>query len=235
MDDTTTRRMETFIRVQQFGKTHTAAFPDGSRGAEVLSELDTAVTDLEGHATAQASGKAGAREATTLKALANAALREEMKAISETARAIAITVPGLEEKFRLPHNAGAQVWLAAARAFAQDAAPLKSEFVRRGMPADFLDQLAEKIAACEQATGGRAQKHGEHVAATAAIDTALERGVNAVRELDAIVRNLFRDDAGVLAEWTSASHTERAPRGGNTPVPPASQTTPASPATPAHG
>lgn len=235
MDDSATRRLDTFYRVQQFGKTHPAAFPDGSRGAEVLSELDTAVTDLEGHAAAQASGKAGAREATTLRALANAALREEMKAMSETARAIAITVPGLEEKFRLPHNAGAQAWLAAARAFAQDAAPLKGEFVRRGMPADFLDQLAEKLAAFDQATGGRAQKHGEHVAATAAIDTALERGVNAVRELDAIVRNVFRDDAATLAEWTSASHTERAPRGNNAPAPPVSQTTPASQTPPAHG
>jgi hypothetical protein len=36
--------------------------------------------------------------------------------------------------------------------------------------------------------------------------------MNAVRELDAIVRNTFRDDPATLAEWTSARHIERAPR-----------------------
>jgi hypothetical protein len=49
------------------------------------------------------------------------------------------------------------------------------------------------------------------VAATVAVSDAAERGHNAVRELDAIVRNIFRDDPAALAEWESASHVERPP------------------------
>lgn len=49
-------------------------------------------------------------------------------------------------------------------------------------------------------------------AATAALAAALRRERDAVRELDAIIRNVFRDDPATLAAWKSASHIERAPR-----------------------
>jgi hypothetical protein len=47
--------------------------------------------------------------------------------------------------------------------------------------------------------------------------------MNIVRELDAIMRNTFADDAATLAVWTSASHVERAPRSSSSkpPAPPA--------------
>jgi hypothetical protein len=40
-----------------------------------------------------------------------------------------------------------------------------------------------------------------------------------LRELDAIVRNIFDDDPASLAAWTSASHVERAPRRRQTDAP----------------
>lgn len=212
MKDTETRRLDMFIRVRQFGATHTGSFPANTRGSEVIAALNTVITKLEGHATTQESGKRAALEGTAVKAVARAALREDMEAISRTARAMALTTPGLDDKFRLPRNVGDQAWLAAARSFAADAEPLKAEFIRRGLPADFLEDLDADIEAFEQSIDSRAQKTGTRVAATVAIDEAIERGMNAVRELDAIVQNVFRDDPAALAEWTSASHTERSPR-----------------------
>ena len=41
---------------------------------------------------------------------------------------------------------------------------------------------------------------------------AAEIGLAAVRELDAIVRNIYRDNEAELAAWESASHVENAPR-----------------------
>ncbi len=71
----------------------------------------------------------------------------------------------------------------------------------------------------------------EQVTATAAIDAVLERAVNIVRELDAIMRNQFANDPATLAAWLSASHTERAPRRAAPPSPDATTTTtPAPPA-----
>lgn len=224
MNDTETRRLEMFIRVRQFGASRANAFPANTRGGEVLSQLNAAITELEGHATTQESGRRAAKEGTAVKSVARAALREDLEAISRTARALALTTPGLDDKFRLPRNVGDQAWLAAARSFQQDAEPLKTEFTRRGLPADFLEDLDADIEAFEQSINSRAQKAGARVAATNAIDESIERGMNAVRELDAIARNVFRNDAAALAEWTSASHTERAPRAPVKP-PPATQPT----------
>ena len=61
---------------------------------------------------------------------------------------------------------------------------------------------------------------GNHVAANAAIDDAVYRGMITVRKLDAIVRNKYANNPAVLAEWASASHTERAPRTPATTPPP---------------
>lgn len=53
---------------------------------------------------------------------------------------------------------------------------------------------------------------GGHVAASAAIDDAIARGVVLLRKLDVIVRNKYSHNPSVLAEWTTASHVERAPK-----------------------
>lgn len=221
MKDSETRRLEMFIGVREFGAAHAQSFPADSRGGEVLAEINSVITEMQNHAASQDSGKRASKEGTTLVAVARAELREEIDAIQNTARGMAHAIPGVAEKFHLPSHMRDQELLTVARAFAADAAPLKTEFVRRGMPASFLEDLAAHIETFEQSIGGREQKTGARVAATAAIDGAIERGINAVRELDAIVRNIFRNDAATLAEWTSASHTERASRGATTDTPPA--------------
>jgi hypothetical protein len=224
MKESEIRRLEMFIRVRQFGVAHAASFTEGSRGRELFAELDTVVAELETHSTAQASGKSATREHTTLKSVAKESLQHSLTALSHTARSMALTTPGLEDKFRLPRSASDQAWLALARSFAQDAAPLKDEFVRWGLHPNFLDGLNSEIAAFAQSIESRAQKTGERVAATASIDGAIERGTNAARALDAVVHNTFREDAGTLAEWTSASHVERQPHRASTPETPPQHT-----------
>lgn len=230
MNSSAMRRLEMFVRVREYGATRAAVYPPASRGGELLAEVNNVLTGLEAQTAAQSSGKRAGKEKTTLKSVARAALREELEAISRTARALALTVPGLDDKFRLPRNVGDQVWLATARSFAADAQPLKAEFIRRGLPAEFLADLDAAIAEFEQAIDQRAHSTGARVAATAAIDELIERGMNAVRELDAIVRNTARHDPAALAEWLSASHVERAAQHAvNKPAQPAQAVTPTQP------
>lgn len=99
-----------------------------------------------------------------------------------------------------------------ARAFAVDAAPLKAEFLRHGMQESFIEDFKEDIADLERAVGQQNTGRGAHVSATASVEEASERGLNAVRKLDAIVRNKYRDDPATLAAWESARHLERASR-----------------------
>jgi hypothetical protein len=173
------------------------------------------------HASTQVSGLSTAQQGVTGKAAARDELRRDMEAISRTARSMAFDTPGIEDKFRLPRQPKDQEWLNAARAFAADAQPLAAEFVRRGLPADFLADLASDIESFEQAIIRTTSGRSAHVAATAAIDDLIEDGMKYLRQLDTVVRNIFADDPASLAAWISASHVERAPRRRQASAPPA--------------
>jgi hypothetical protein len=220
MKDSDRRRYEMFLRVREFGAAHTAQFPPATLGNELLARLNTIVTELDSHTSAQSSGKRAAQQGAGSKASARAELREDLERISRTARAMALTMPGLEDKFRAPRSISDQALLAVARSFAADALPLKPEFTRRGLPANFLDDLEADISDFETSINEKIQGTEKQVTATAAIDDAIERGLNTVRELDAIIRNTFADDAATLAAWLSASRAERAPKRTKQPVQP---------------
>lgn len=212
MKDMERRRYETFTRVRDFGATYAGSFPGSSKGGELFAALGAVIGELDGHAETQVSSASAAVQEATSKSVARAALRGDVEAINRTARAMSFATPGLDDRFRLPRSSSNQALLNSARAFATDAVELKAEFIRHELPANFLETLETHIAEFEQATTGLHQRRTARVAATSAIESALERGISIVRQLDAIIRNKFRDQAATLAAWTSASHTERSPR-----------------------
>lgn len=224
MKDTERRRLEMFIRVREFGAAHAAQFPPTDFAGEQLDILNNVISALETQTSAQSSGMGTVRESVSSKAVARDELMRDLEAISHTARAMTQPTPGFNDKFRLPHNRSDQDVLAAARAAATDALPLKAEFIRRGMPADFLEDLQADINEMEEAITRKAQGAGSQVAATAAIDAQIERGMDAVRQLDPVMRNTFVTNPAALAAWVSASHVERPPRRSTqpSPTPPAS-------------
>ena len=224
MKDTERRRYEMLVRVRDFLGTRTASFPPATMGGQLFAALAGIVEELDTHATAQMSSHSAAMQSTTTKATARAALREDLEAIARTARVMALDTPGLEDRFRLPRNNNDQMLLSAARAFAADALPLKAQFIQHELPANFLEDLNADIADFEQAISNQGINTESQVAATEAIDSAIERGLTTVRKLHAVVRNKFADDAATLAAWLSASHVERPPRTKKPePPPPPSQ------------
>jgi hypothetical protein len=126
---------------------------------------------------------------------------------------MALETPGIENKFRLPRSGSDNALLQTARAIAATAGPLKPTFLRHEMQPTFLEEFREKMAALERAMEQQNTGRGAHVSATASVESAAEQGMNAVRKLDAIVRNKFRDDTATLAAWESARHVE-----GHTPT-----------------
>ncbi len=231
MTDTERRRFETFLRVRAFMTDRSAQFPSTTLAGELLTQLNAVIDEMNTHTTAQTSGRSAVLQSSTSKAAARDELRRDLDAISRTARVLASSITGLEDKFRAPRSVSDQALLATARAFAADALPLAAEFKRRGLPDDFLEDLNADIAEFEQAINEKIRKRGAQVAATAAIDDALERGINIVRELDAIMRNRLSSDHAPLAAWLSASHTQRSPRRSTTETPETPET-PGTPSTP---
>lgn len=198
--------------MREFGASRAAQFPPTTLAGELFASLNTVIQELDTHTAAQASGRSATLESSSSKSSARDELRRDLEAISRTARVMALSMPGLEDKFRAPRSISDQALLAIARAFAADALPLKAEFIRRGLPDDFLEDLAADIEDFEQAINQKIQKREAQVAATAAIDDVMERGINIVRELNAIMRNKYADDAATLAAWLSASRIERRAR-----------------------
>ena len=212
MTDSENRRHQTFTRAHGFGTAHASDFAPNSLAAQLFATLAAIVSKLDGHAAIQVSSRGLAREGTTTRGQAREALREDLEAINRTARAMAADVPGLSDKFRLPPMRNDQLLINAARASAADAVPFEALFIAHEMPADFLADLNEDIAALEKSIGNQSSGVGNAVAARVGIETTVEDGVAVLRRLDAIVRNKFANNPVVLAEWATASHVERAPR-----------------------
>ena len=212
MRDDNTRCSQMFLRVEQLGKDEAAAYASNTFIKELFDSLSEVINELERHTNAQASGLTNVRQGTRSKEAARIELERALRAIARTARSMSVTMPGLEQKFRSPRDLKEQELLATARMFAADALPLKAEFIKRGLPTTFLDDLNDDIAAFEETLTQRTQGRETHVNATAMIDDLIERGMQIVRQLDPIMRNLFEDEPGKLAAWLSASHVERAPR-----------------------
>jgi hypothetical protein len=212
MNSVINRTYEMFVRVLSFAAERAGAFPSDSLGAEMVTELKRVVESLTEAGTTQTSGLTSVQRATAERMAAREALRESMQALSRTARVMALDTPGLETKFRLPRSGSDPALLQTARAFASDAVPLKDLFLRHAMHASFIEDFKEDIADLERAVAQQNTGRGAHVSATASVETEAERGMNAVRKLDVIVRNLFRDDAATLAAWESARHVESQPR-----------------------
>lgn len=191
-----------------------------SLSTQLFATLATIVTKLDGHAATQISSRGAAREGTTTRGQAREELRADLVAINRTARAMAAEVPGINDKFRVPPVGNDQLLLSAARAAAVDAQPLSAQFIAHEMPADFLTDLNDDIARLEATMGNQSSGVGNAIAARAAIETTVDDGVAVIGKLDAIMKNKYASDPATLAEWASASHTERAPRRKKAPATP---------------
>jgi hypothetical protein len=212
MNDSQTKVYEMLTRVRSFGAEHAADFPASSLGGEKFAAVGGVVEALEEHGAAQSAGGSAARTSTGAKRAARDSLRRQMTAVSETARAMESVQPGIAASFKMPNTNGDQALLNAARAFVGAATPLQNEFIRRELPASFLDDLSVAVSVFENAQSSQAQSTERRVTATAAIEAVVERGRQLVRELDAIVRNKYRGERATLAAWESASRVERLPR-----------------------
>ncbi|HEX8138899.1 MAG TPA: hypothetical protein VF544_15125 [Pyrinomonadaceae bacterium] len=219
MTDNDTWRYEMFLRVRQHGTNEAASLASNTFVTSLFNDLSQLITELETYAGAQSSGLTSARQSTRSIGVARDELERDLQAISRTARAMALSTPGLEEKFRLRSRLKDQDLLTFARRVASEALPLKAEFVKRGLDENFLEDLNEDIEAFEEALAQRTQDTATHINATTTIDDLIERGMRIVRELDAIMRNIYEDNPGKLAAWLSASRVERPPR--RRPQPPA--------------
>lgn len=214
MKDIERRGYEMLVRAEDYITARPADFPAESAAGILLISLREAIATIRAKASEQDSGLNIREEGTEMRSIAREQLRDQLEAICRTAAALAVagTTPGLENRFRMPRGNNDQALINAARAAAQEAAPIAERFIGFGLSQNFIAELNTAITKFEEAINRQNTGRDTHVAATTAIDEALERGINIVRQLDAIVRNKYRDNPAQLSAWQSASHIERSPQ-----------------------
>lgn len=104
MNDSQARQIDRSQRVHKLVILEAAAFPAGSRAAELIAAHGDVFKSVEKYAGEQASAHLDGQEATEEKNTAIKSLAELMKAISQTARAINKTFPGIADQFKMPRS-----------------------------------------------------------------------------------------------------------------------------------
>jgi hypothetical protein len=220
MDDSQNRTLQTAVRVRGFDAQHIADFSESGVARQLFNQLVAGIANVESLAAAQFSGIGKARQGTKSRNEARLALREAIDAIFRVAR-----IMGIDAQFqRLTGNSDEDL-ISTATAYATHALPLKSQFIAHEMPADFIDDLNDNVAALRASIATQGDAVGDHVAASAALDEAVDDLVENMRNQDGFMKNKYANNPGVLAEWLSASHIERAPRRTKATEPPPPPTT----------
>lgn len=206
------RRFEMMIRVKDFIAARPEQFASGTVAGQLAATVTATVTELNQYAGEKSSRKSESRTKQNRKADAREALKESLNAVSRTARAMASRIPAVADKFRIPQNLSDISLLATARAFAADAIPFQADFQAYELPQNFLDELLADIADFEAAASERNTAAESASTTLTVIDESVARGMAAVMELDAILKNRYRNDTASLNAWNRASHVERPAR-----------------------
>lgn len=218
MNDRETNTFDALVRMREFDERNRADYKQFADAATHFAVVRTVIDALESQAAKQASG--ARRQAVEQKSVLKAALKRKLKDISRTARALNFDDAGFRRLFSIPEGSGEQKLLAAAREFAEQAAKRREDFLRFGMPASFVEDLTADIAAFESAANQKAGAQGANAGATAEIDAQIERAMESATILNAIMQNVYRDNAQKLAEWTTARRIRRSPSKQNAPAQP---------------
>jgi hypothetical protein len=227
MNSTHKRRADRLARTESYGTANEADFPATSKGGQAIAEIRAALAEIETHDAARASSVNALQLASAGKKDAREELRSLLRAISDTAKTIALDHPELKGGFKFKGaTTSDRNLLATARAFLSAGQPIKALFIEYEMPADTFDKLSACITTLEQHTDKGTASRGESVEAGASLESAFRRGEEALERFNIVVRNKYRNDPAKLAAWEAARRLEHArrarksvgtpPSGGNT-------------------
>lgn len=176
------------------------------RAHALLGEITATIETPQVLSRDQVSGHQSARGAVASRTAILEELRATLRIISSAANGLnPADFPDSAERFRMPpfHAKQAEL-LAAARAFERDMQPMKPVFVGF-LNEEVVNRLPELIAEFESGTERKDVNRATRVGSTAALKKTSKAGVDLVRQLDAFVNLLLRDDPAALASWKSAS------------------------------
>ncbi|HQU81930.1 MAG TPA: hypothetical protein PKY59_02325 [Pyrinomonadaceae bacterium] len=211
--DSAQKMTEFFTRNNELLKTNTKAV---SLNTALLADIAV----LETSAANRISASGLRTDATADKLNAREDLYKYLRKLADTAKTIKKEDPAFDNKFKIPKGTlSNQEVLDTALAFQNDMDTANSaKFNDFGINGAIATILQTKITAFESARTQQNSGKGSGIAATAAEKAAIKNLKKNRRAQKTVVLNMLEDngDAGLIAEWKSATKIEK--RG--TPPPP---------------
>jgi hypothetical protein len=165
--------------------------------------LDAAVADITIHAAEQEAFDRSCRGLAALIAQYRKDLvSDQMVHVATIARVAVPDVVRMTEAFRTPDGVGSEKLLIAADAMAKAGDQYKEEMVRRGLSADFTDELRASAAAYKDAIDTRGAALASRRGAAVAVQGAMQRGREALDTLTVLLKKKLKGNRAKLAEWS---------------------------------
>ena len=205
------RKVEACKRSVRHVADHPLATPN-TRLTALVTQLNTLLTSFRDYTADQSGGELEFHSGTITRRQMADLLRADMRAVNQIARGLPkAEFPGVRELFLMPRSGSYEALIARANAFLDKIGPIKSVFVERGLPADFDEQLADRLGEVDTASGTRDSGRSDRVGGTAGLDAKASQGIVILREMDSILSYQYRNDPALLASWKSACHVDRDP------------------------
>jgi|GEM_PF-811748 len=204
---------EALKSTREFGSKYAAQFPDTSKAKPAFARLPALLSEIGPDDTKP--GK-DASPATAKKQSQIDEVRADLLAIAETARTIALDEPGFSAAFKMgdeSQRATIQTANDFLKALAKPDAVAK--FIAYDLPDDFVADLQADLAAIGVTGEEQDEDKREAVGDTEKIRVLIQEGSDLLKILNTSVRNKFRDQPTILAEWQTASHVRRRNRKGD--------------------
>jgi hypothetical protein len=197
------RRLDMARRVRDFCRTHPA--PNNAGYTAAVARLEQRLARAEALAEQQVAGRIAVSGAVVTKEQLREEIYTTLGLLAGLAKPAAKEEPELAVGFARPRpKLSNQAFLTRARVSAANASAHREVLIRYGMPESFLDELGASLDRFEQALNEKHNGRAAHVGARAELDAVTSEIMLDVRQLDALNRFFFRNDAESLAAWKSA-------------------------------
>ena len=200
--------LDLFTQVNSFIDSNPAVLANPPEGyAEQVQIFKTSLAVIQQATADQATGSAS--QTAAQRQAARQALRiGQLHPLRKIARVLERSVAGMPHLVSIPRKtASTQNLLEAARSAVRDVTPFQAQFVSKGMPSNFLDQLNQSIQTVQDADSSNAAAKQVTKSAQGQFTTAVNEAKDAVTCLDVIIRRACAADpvngSGALAAWNA--------------------------------
>jgi hypothetical protein len=196
------RKLDMAARARDFCRTHA----DNNLGySAAVVRLEERLARAEALAQQQVSGQLAVSGAVVNKEQFREEIYKTLGLLAGLAKPAAQEEAELTIGFVRPRpNVSHQAFLTRARVSAANASAHRDLLIRYGMPETFLNDLGAALDSFEQALNDKHNGRAAHVGARAELEAVASEIMLIIRQLDALNRFRFRNDAESLAAWKSA-------------------------------